>query len=404
MAEPDYSAPVRVPPAPGAQGPISAPLLSAQATPFTLGWPQHLPYEPPYGPPSDPLLSQIPDISSLPFYAPPYAQSPYSTHTDHHSPVHYPPPSRMFPYTSHQPRLPPAFRTGSDSRTDHGDSNPTETLFRDEPPMPHGSQPWFPLHRGGFDGHSPLASLSASDSRRPQHTAPHNSQESLPGLSSPQDPVSLGGFWIPPRHFTSSYRRPSQPDQRQHHHRHQHQHQHQHRHQHQHQHHTRVGDRVDRPSSLSYTAHDRHSNRTPSPRTTSTRRNFESYSWDILSTSTSSDAEEAAARTPPSTRAQNRPRDARPRHFSQQPDATAVVARQIQDLKAKLPKYLASELAKDKSPTCDICSKDYSTKHVQPSEDEEMAVQLICGHSFGEFCISQWVSRSLSLDCSSVEF
>jgi hypothetical protein len=390
MAEPDYSAPVRVPPTPGAQGPISAPLLSAQATPFTLGWQQHLPYEPPYGPPSDPLFSQVPDISSLPFYAPPYAQSPYSTHTDHHSPVPYPPPSRMFPYTSHQPRLPPAFRNGSDSRTDLGDSNPTETLYRDEPPVPHGSQPFFPLHRGGFEGHFSLASVSASEPRRPQHTAPHNNQDSSQGLSNPQDPVSLGGFWIPPRHFIPSYRRPSQPDQRQHHYRH--------------QHHARVGDRVDRPSSLSYHAQDRRSNRTPSPRTTSTRRNFESYSWDILSTSTSSDAEEAAARTPPSTRAQNRPRDARPRYFPQQPDPTAMVARQIQDLKAKLPKYLPSELAKDTSPTCDICSKDYSTTHVQPSEDEEIAVQLICGHSFGEFCISQWVSRSASLDYSNIKF
>jgi hypothetical protein len=55
-----------------------------------------------------------------------------------------------------------------------------------------------------------------------------------------------------------------------------------------------------------------------------------------------------------------------------------------------LPKLLAGELSKDTSPTCDICAKDYSATSVQPTEEEEVAVQLPCGHTFGEFCISQW--------------
>lgn len=42
---------------------------------------------------------------------------------------------------------------------------------------------------------------------------------------------------------------------------------------------------------------------------------------------------------------------------------------------------------------CDICQKDYSAKHVDPSEDDEVAIQLPCMHIFGEHCINTWVSR-----------
>jgi hypothetical protein len=73
-------------------------------------------------------------------------------------------------------------------------------------------------------------------------------------------------------------------------------------------------------------------------------------------------------------------------------DPNVATSRQIQELKDKLPRRLLSELPADTSPTCDICAKDYSKVHVKACEEEEVAVELSCGHVFGEFCLFQWVS------------
>jgi hypothetical protein len=108
---------------------------------------------------------------------------------------------------------------------------------------------------------------------------------------------------------------------------------------------------------------------------------------------TSSDAEEAAARVPPSFRSRRLPREPRLRFSShvQHQDPNQATSRQLQELKEKLPRRLPSELAEGISHTCDICAKDYSSTHVQACESDEVAIQLSCGHYFGEFCIFEWV-------------
>ncbi|KAJ4381392.1 Ubiquitin-protein ligase [Didymella sp. IMI 355093] len=72
-----------------------------------------------------------------------------------------------------------------------------------------------------------------------------------------------------------------------------------------------------------------------------------------------------------------------------------MLNRQIKGLKDCLEKYTIDELPEVTSRTCDICAKDYSATNVQPSEDEELAVMLPCGHVFGEFCIDQWLVEPL---------
>jgi hypothetical protein len=65
---------------------------------------------------------------------------------------------------------------------------------------------------------------------------------------------------------------------------------------------------------------------------------------------------------------------------------------QLRELREKLRHLLPAELPEGIDAMCDICQKDYSTKHVDPSEDNEVAIQLPCKHVFGEHCINTWVS------------
>jgi hypothetical protein len=140
----------------------------------------------------------------------------------------------------------------------------------------------------------------------------------------------------------------------------------------------------------------RRSDRSNATRTSNNRRSFARYSVDLSQSSTSSDAEEAAARAPPVNRMRHRPREVpgRPRFAAHRPhfDANIATPRQIQELKDSLQRRLPSELSKGASSACDICQKDYSTTHVAPTEEQEIAIILSCGHSFGEFCIFEWVS------------
>lgn len=127
-----------------------------------------------------------------------------------------------------------------------------------------------------------------------------------------------------------------------------------------------------------------------SPPTTG-RRNYDSFIYDVSRATTSSDAEEAAARVPPQFRARRVHREPRPRFgHGQQHDPGVATDEQIKALKNKLARRLPNELAEGTSTMCDICAKDYSSTHVQASEDDEIAIELPCGHCFGEFCIFEW--------------
>ncbi|OAG04900.1 uncharacterized protein CC84DRAFT_808854 [Paraphaeosphaeria sporulosa] len=63
---------------------------------------------------------------------------------------------------------------------------------------------------------------------------------------------------------------------------------------------------------------------------------------------------------------------------------------QLRELREKLRHLLPAELPEGIDAMCDICQKDYSTKHVDPSEYDEVAIQLPCKHVFGEHCIHTW--------------
>jgi hypothetical protein len=65
---------------------------------------------------------------------------------------------------------------------------------------------------------------------------------------------------------------------------------------------------------------------------------------------------------------------------------------QLREFREKLRHLLPAELPEGIDAMCDICQKDYSIKHVDPSEDNEVAIQLPCKHVFGEHCINTWVS------------
>jgi len=123
------------------------------------------------------------------------------------------------------------------------------------------------------------------------------------------------------------------------------------------------------------------------------RRTYDSFIQDMSRSINSSEVEEAAPRLPPSFRTRRLPREHRVRHsiHSQPYDPNLANSRQIQALKDKLPRRLLSQLPEGTSPTCDICAKDYSSTSVQACEEAEIAIELPCGHYFGEFCIFEWV-------------
>ncbi len=301
----------------------------------------------------------------------------------------YPPtPPLMYPYVP-APRPPPAFRNGSMNQLPDmsGQHEASEWYARAENPMLHTPQPFFPPYRPSYEG--PISSPSGPTplARRQQYT--------MMGMNPPPrylgQEVARGGYGgVPdqPRQMQSHNRRASYQDP--------------------YQHNNRIYDNHERRSSTLLAAQNRRSDRSVSPRT-SNRRSFDRYSIDLSQVSTSSDAEEAVARAPPSNRigmrhrARERPRfhghhhHGHHHHQHQHFDPNIATPRQIQELKDKLPRRLPSELPDETSKTCDICQKDYSVTHVQPAEEEEVAVELPCGHVFGQFCIFQWVRKILQM-------
>ncbi|KAF2792415.1 hypothetical protein K505DRAFT_362942 [Melanomma pulvis-pyrius CBS 109.77] len=139
--------------------------------------------------------------------------------------------------------------------------------------------------------------------------------------------------------------------------------------------------------------HTRRSDRSVSPRT-SHRRSFDRYATDLPHSSGSSDAEEVAARARVHRVRQQRHRAMLPgpevRRTYVSVDSNSPTPAQMQALKDKLRHFLPSELPEGSSALCDICQKDYSAKHVLPTEEDEVAIQLPCKHVFGEYCIHKW--------------
>ncbi|KAF2116842.1 hypothetical protein BDV96DRAFT_36121 [Lophiotrema nucula] len=136
----------------------------------------------------------------------------------------------------------------------------------------------------------------------------------------------------------------------------------------------------------------RRSDRSVSPRT-SHRRNFDRYSVDLGSSSQSSEDSEQASRARVAlTRRLERRQMARREfgrgHLAADPNVPSPA--QMHALRDKLRHFLPNELPEGSSSMCDICQKDYSGKHVDPSEEQEVAIQLPCKHIFGEHCINTW--------------
>lgn len=272
------------------------------------------------------------------------------------------------------PRLPPAFRSGTNEvrmnfvgATDMGD-----TYNRTDQSTSHGSQPLQPFHHQAYG--SPNAPALGA---RPYHQrlSNMNSPVTPPRYSSRDVSQPLNGsstneeqHQLPqPPYRRSPYRE-------------------------RHFVNNRTNDTFERRSTIGTNSQNPRAETSHSSRN-SNRRSFDRYQFDIPRSSTSSDAEEAAARAPPSSRARHRPREVRPRFFghSQHADPNLVTSRQLQELKDSLPRRLPSELSETTSKLCDICQMDYSSEHVKAVEGAEVAIELPCGHCFGEFCIFEWV-------------
>lgn len=304
-----------------------------------------------------------------------YQQSPYTPYTGHGWPSIQMYPTLPLSVPSHHPRPPPAIRSGHvDALINPSVSGPD--MYR-EASMNYGS------HYTASQGHGAW-------SPTPQPFAPteNSSNTSLNEVPSGQATSNSGAGHQPshglPLHLGfSGPTLPQRPDQFQR----------------RHNERNTATRRVEHAGSRTLrdpTVQARRPDLSSSPRTPSNRRSFNRYSADLSLSSTSSDIEEAAARSPPSDRVRHQAGESRLRFFRQAFDPNVTTESQIQVLKANLPRLLLGDLPKDVSPTCDICAKDYSATHVQPSEEEEIAVKLPCGHTFGEFCINQWVCESAS--------
>jgi hypothetical protein len=326
-----------------------------------------------------PFLPPPAQYSSSPYGHPrtQYPASPYANYGGQHPPaMHYP--QSMFGYPLHPPRLPPAIRTGHvdelldlschdlyrGESTSHGTPH---TRSQGLPPSATGRCPaWRPSQPAAMTANTPILSYERDQSMREpggSNDGIQQSQQTYP--SQPRPPAS---------NQLPQLQQTPQPQP------------------------TRTGvirhdGHTEVRNSRHHSVQMRRPNRSSSPRAAS-RRNFDHYSGDMTASSTSSDAEEAAARSPPANRIRYARREGRPHYHSPVLDPLVILNRQIKGLKDSLEKYTIGELPEVTSQTCDICAKDYSATTVQPSEDEELAVMLPCGHVFGEFCIDQWVRKS----------
>jgi hypothetical protein len=362
------------------QGPeLSAPRFNPHANPFAQPMRHHS---------HDGQYDQFIDftINHLPDYHPPrnHPQTLPNPYDGSHQrpPGHYPPFPGVYPHILAQPPVPrqPVFSANRPSGAypelssfvggDNGHNLPSQSFS----PGVAGSPPPYPQ---GYEMSFAPANPMVPSLRHYHHTSldlqPQIRYSGGHDFESParQSPDR-------PRQFHPFGRRPSQQGSRQH---------------------NGINSGGHRPYDHSERRASRLSNaqgRLPDSNTsspTSGRRTYDHFIHDISRAMTSSDAEEAAARVPPSFRSRRLPREPRLRFSShvQHQDPNQATSRQLQELKERLPRRLPSELAGGISHTCDICAKDYSSTHVQACESDEVAIQLPCGHCFGEFCIFEWV-------------
>lgn len=363
MAESDYSSShwLAFSTSPGPQGAeMPAPLLPEHAPSFDQRFPS-LSYEPPYPPqvdtPHRPAFPQMPAFSSY-SHAP--ETSPYS------QPVPLPPYTR--PYSQHYSRPPLAPRNSSGGgRMDNATLPETGQVFpRMDDSMSRRVHAFYSAYFTGDESYLP-PEVGPSPIPRRYYDPFGGPAPPVPGSG---DQENLHQLHQGPPSLTS---RPSHMEQL--------------------PYNSRAYNHSLRRSAALFGPQGRRSDRSVSPRT-STRRSFDRYYSDLSPSVTSLDAQPPAVRAAPSNRPRHRPREVRPRFLHQRQDPNIPSQRQIQHLKDTLPRRLPSELVQGTSSACDICQKDYANTHVPPSEEEEIAIELPCGHCFGEFCIFQWVCAS----------
>ena len=355
----------------------AAPHLDARAAPFPRPFPQ-----PPYGlynNADNAAMMQNPNVLQQPF-ANNAGRPLYPYEEAHH--VYYPPPVGMYP----QPRLPSALRSRPPP------SNPNMNGWNEAGNIPPFNPGYYPVHSvpgtmpslpmppcpGGPGGpnYPPLSPNSRRANADRFFAMDHRPPTSHLGwgMSSPPGPDDASS--VRPRPSRVHNRRPSQQESSP-----------------RNSQPTSYTDRSFQQRASILAAHYCRGDRSVSP-LSSTRRTFDRYSYD-----SGPDVDEAAARVPPPNRARRLPRDVRAQFFGQPPhhDPNLATPQQVQELKSRLTRRLLGELPEKANPECDICAKAYSSTHVQPAEEHEVAVELSCGHFFGEFCLFEWVGTVLPL-------
>lgn len=303
----------------------------------------------------------------------------FFSHSTHRGPTFYPPPIDLFTHglnSNVQPRpfhnMPMPLIGSSHPHHDFSDTRPEIDMFQPSMSMPGGvptftypGYPHFTPPQMHASGPFPVRNSNDIPASHPVQQPRFNGDGPLAMnqgriLNRASNPPNLDQ----PRQLSSPHRRPSYDRP-----------------------HVLPGPGgPDRRPQPFVSAHSRRSDRSVSPRT-SHRRSFDRYSTDLHPSSNPVDPDEPAAVRARLAHRRNRERRF-VRHFTV--DDTTPTHNQMQILKDKLRHFLPTELPEDSSTCCDICQKDYSTKHCLPTDEEEVAIQLPCKHIFGEHCINTW--------------